>query len=560
MNQIRNLLFVAWIAVAFLLWQAWSSEHAVPASATAATTAQPSGNLGTTASANPAIPTATVPTAPATATPAAASGTGTTPRGPVIRLRSDVLALELDGRDVVRADLLRFPQTRDPKSAPVVLLDPVPATFFEASAAWVSAGGGALVFQPKGDARSFALAPGQQRVSASFVAGSPSGLRIERTVTLERGSYALRIRDEVVNAGSASWTGDIQRTLVRVPPVTKRSFFNPETISLNGAAWYSPEDKYQKRRYPDFVEDGPLNQAVTGGWIGLSQHYFLAAWVPQPDQGALFSLAERGAQYQVDATGPRVTLAPGQRFESASTLWLGPKDAHLLDAVAPGLGLSLDYGIFTVFAKPIHWLLTQLHKLTGNWGWAIVLLVFLIKLLLYPLSAKQYQSMAKMRKFQPRIAQLKERYGDDKQKFQLAMMDLYKREKVNPAGGCLPLLIQMPIFLALYYVLIEAIELRHAPWIMGWISDLTAPDPYFILPILNGVVMFLTQKMTPTVGMDPMQAKMMQAMPIVMAVMFALFPAGLVLYWVTNGALGMVQQWMNLKRFEDPPGQAPTVR
>lgn len=552
MSQIRNLLFFAWIAVAFLLWQAWSTEHAVaPAARTPAAVAQTDAGAGAQA----AIPTASVPAA----APAAAAVSAPVAHGPVVRLRSDVLALELDGRKIVRADLLRFPQTRAPDSPPVVLLDPTPATFFEAGADWIGANGGTLVFQPKGDARSFELAPGQKNVTAWFEASTASGIRIERSITLERGSYALRIRDEVVNAGSATWIGDIRRSLSRVPAVTKRSFFNPETISLNGAAWYSPEDKYKKRRYPDFAKDGPLNQAVTGGWIGLSQHYFLAAWVPQADQGALFSLAERGAQYRVDATGPRVTLAPGQRFTSASTLWIGPKDAHLLDAVAPGLGLSLDYGIFTVFAKPIHWLLTMLHKITGNWGWAIVLLVVLIKLLLYPLSAKQYQSMAKMRKFQPRIAQLKERYGDDKQKFQLAMMDLYKREKVNPAGGCLPLLIQMPIFLALYYVLIEAIELRHAPWIMGWISDLTAPDPYFILPILNGVVMFLTQKMTPTAGMDPMQAKMMQAMPVVMAVMFALFPAGLVLYWVTNGALGMAQQWANLKRFEDPPARTPTV-
>lgn len=549
MNQIRNLLFFAWIAVAFLLWQAWRTEHAVaPPQAPVATAATAAGATGAPQA---PIPTASVPAAADSQTPQASNATAM--RGPLVRLRSDVLALELDGRSIVRAELLRFSQTRDADSAAVVLLDPAPATYFEASASWVGAGGSALVFQPKDAARNIALAPGQKSATARFEASTPSGLRIERSITLERGSYALRVHDEVINAGNASWTGDIQRTLVRVPPVTKRSFFNPETISLNGAAWYSPEDKYKKRRYPDFVEDGPLNQAVTGGWIGLSQHYFLAAWVPQADQGALFSLAERGRQYQVDAIGPRVTLAPGQRFDSTATLWLGPKDAPLLDTVAPGLGLSLDYGIFTVFAKPIHWLLTQLHKLTGNWGWAIMLLVLLIKLLLYPLSAKQYQSMAKMRKFQPRIAQLKERYGDDKQKFQMAMMDLYKREKVNPAGGCLPLLIQMPIFLALYYVLIEAIELRHAPWIMGWISDLTAPDPYFVLPILNGVVMFLTQKMTPTVGMDPMQAKMMQAMPIVMAVMFALFPAGLVLYWVTNGALGMAQQWMNMKRYADPP-------
>jgi len=544
MNSTRNLLFIAWLAVAFLLWQAWRTEQEASEPVVAAAVSEaPAADVP---AASGAVPAAAPTHAPASAAAAAR-------RGPTLRLRNDVLALELDGRNVSRAALLHFPQSRAPGAAPVVLLDQARNSYFDASATWIGMDGSALAFMPVGEQRNFTLAPGQAEVTARFVATAPSGVRVQRSITLTRGSYAVRIRDDVVNAGTTRWISDIQRRLVRLPPVTGRNFFNPGTISLNGAAWYSPEDKYKKRRYPDFVEDGPLNQQVVGGWIGLSQHYFLAAWVPQPDQGALFSLAQRGNLYEVDARGPRVTLDPGQRFSSTATLWLGPKDAQLLDAVAPGLGLSLDYGIFTAIAKPIHWLLTQLHKLTGNWGWAIVLLVLLIKLLLFPLSAKQYQSMAKMRKFQPRIQQLKERYGDDKQKFQMAMMDLYKREKVNPAGGCLPLLIQMPIFLALYYVLIEAIELRQAPWILGWINDLTAQDPYFILPILNGVVMFLTQKMTPTVGMDPIQAKMMQAMPVVMAVMFAMFPAGLVLYWVTNGALGMLQQWMNMKRYADPP-------
>lgn len=547
MNQIRTVLMIAWLAVAFLLWQAWSAEHAAvtpaaPAEATAAA-------VGTGSSATAAVPrAAAIGSAVASPVPA-----GTAKRGPTVTLRSDVLALELDGRDVTRAQLLRFPQARDAGAPPVVLLDPRASSRFAAAAAWIPAAGAAPVFHPAGTERSVTLAPGQASVSASFEATTPEGVRIRRTFTLARGSYALRVHDTLINAGAATWTGDIQRSLERVPPVVGRNFLNPETISLNGAAWWSPEDKYDKRRYPDFVDDGPLNQQVRGGWIGLSQHYFLAAWVPQPDQGALFSLAQRGSAYQVEALGPRVTLAPGERFESKATLWLGPKKANLLEDVAPGLELALDYGIFTPFAKPIHWLLTQLHRLTGNWGWAIVLLVVLIKALLYPLSAAQYRSMAKMRKFQPRIAQLKERYGEDKQKFQMAMLDLYKREKINPAGGCLPLLVQMPVFLALYYVLIEAVELRQAPWILGWINDLTAPDPYFILPILNGVVMFLTQKMTPTAGMDPMQAKLMHAMPVVMAVMFALFPAGLVLYWVTNGALGMAQQWMNMRRYADPP-------
>ena len=546
MTQIRTFLLIAWLMVAFLLWQEWGKEK------TAA--AQPA----------PAIPTATQGGGAAAAVPQVATGgasssqaaaPATAARAPVVRLRNDVLSLDLNGRDLVRAELLAYPQTTAAGSPPVVLFDTDPSRYFTAEAIWRAADGSELALRPDGDARDITLADGAAAVQARFVAQDANGVQLQRTVTLARGSYAVRVQDALINTGAAAWTGDIERRLERIPPVVKTGFTNPESFSLSGAAWYSPEDKYKKRKYPKFIEDGPLNQTVTGGWIGLSQHYFLAAWVPQKDQPALFTLGQRGPLYYVAARGPQVTLAPGQRFESDATLWVGPKLADKLDATAPGLGLAMDYGIFTVLSKPIHWLLTQLHKLTHNWGWAIVLLVILIKLALYPLSAAQYRSMAKMRKFQPRIEQLKERYGDDKQKFQMAMLDLYKKEKINPAGGCLPVLVQMPVFLALYYVLLEAVELRQAPWIMGWVNDLTARDPYFILPILNAAVMFLTQRMTPMVGMDPMQKKMMQLMPLVMAVMFAFFPAGLVLYWVTNGTLGMLQQWWNTKRFAEEPAK-----
>ena len=546
MTQIRTFLLIAWLMVAFLLWQEWGKEK------TAA--AQPA----------PAIPAATQAGVPTAAIPQAAAGAASAspaaapvaaPSAPTVRLRNDVLSLDLNGRDLVRAELLAYPQSREAGSPPVVLFDIDPSRYFAAEAIWRAADGSELALRPEGDARDITLADGAAAVQARFVAQAANGVQLQRTFTLTRGSYAVRVQDALVNTGATAWTGDIERRLERIPPTVKTGFTNPESFSLSGAAWYSPEDKYKKRKYPKFVEDGPLNQTVTGGWIGLSQHYFLAAWVPQKDQAALYALGERGPLYHVAARGPRVTLAPGQRFESDATLWVGPKLADKLDATAPGLGLAMDYGIFTVLSKPIHWLLTQLHKLTHNWGWAIVLLVVLIKAVLYPLSAAQYKSMAKMRKFQPRIEQLKERYGDDKQKFQMAMLDLYKKEKINPAGGCLPVLVQMPVFLALYYVLLEAVELRQAPWILGWVGDLTARDPYFILPILNAAVMFLTQRMTPMVGMDPMQKKMMQMMPLVMAVMFAFFPAGLVLYWVTNGTLGMAQQWWNTKRFAEEPAK-----
>jgi YidC/Oxa1 family membrane protein insertase len=551
MNQFRTFLLIGWLMVAFLLWQEWGKEKA------AAT--QPAPSVPATTQAD--VPGAQVPQAAVPGSAPAAQAVVSATTAPSLRLSNDVLALELNGRDVTRAELLKYPQTRDAGSPPVVLFDATPASRFVAEAFWRGSDGRELVLRPQGDARDIALADGAQTAQAIFVADAGNGLHLQRTYTLARGSYALRVRDELVNGSGSVWTGDIERRLERVPPPVKTGFTNPESFSLSGAAWYSPEDHYEKRKYPKFADkpldpDAPAGKEVKGGWVALSQHYFLTAWVPQKDQAALYSLGVAGNLHSIQAHGPQVTLAPGQRFGSDATLWIGPKLASQLEPIAPGLEKALDYGYFTPLSQPIHLLLTMLHKLTHNWGWAIVLLVVLIKLALYPLSAAQYKSMAKMRKFQPRIEQLKERYGEDKQKFQMAMMDLYKKEKINPAGGCLPLLVQMPVFLALYYVLLEAVELRQAPWIVGWVSDLTARDPYFILPVVNAAVMFLTQRLTPSPGMDPMQKKMMQMMPLVMAVMFAFFPAGLVLYWVTNGTLSLLQQWWNTKRFAEEPAKA----
>ncbi len=542
MTQTRTFLLFAWLMVAAFLWNEWNKEHQPP----------PVMQTPTAGVATPApAPSATIPSASVPGTVAPQVVAPTPAQAPRVSLRNDMLALELDGRSITGAQLLKYPQSREPGSPPVALFNEDPASDFVARNGWLGADGIDAIFLPETAARAADLPPGGSEVSTRFIAQLADGVQVRRTFALARGSYALRVHDEVNNAGSVAWTGTVYRQLLRNPPPAKGGFTNPEAFSLSGAAWYSPEDKYEKRKYPDFVDDGPLDQEVGGGWVALSQHYFLTAWVPQKDQAALFSLGVSGATHRIEARGPQVTLAPGQRYSSNATLWVGPKLPDQLEKISPGLELALDYGMFTVLSKPIHWLLTQLYKFTHNWGWAIVLLVVLIKLALYPLSAAQYKSMAKMRKFQPRIEQLKERYGDDKQKFQMAMLELYKKEKINPAGGCLPILIQMPVFLALYYVLLEAVELRQAPWILGWVGDLTARDPFFILPVLNGAIMLLTQRLTPMVGMDPMQKKMMQLMPLVMMVMFAFFPAGLVLYWVTNGALGLLQQWWNTKRYAE---------
>ena len=294
------------------------------------------------------------------------------------------------------------------------------------------------------------------------------------------------------------------------------------------------------------------NKAITDGWFGMLQHHFVTVWLPSKGDTQTYSLAKEGdpAQpfYIVRGVSNERVVAPGASVSREDQLWLGPKAQKAMNAVHPTLDLSVDYGIFAFLSQPLFWLLSKLHDLLGNWGWAIIAIVVILKAVLFPLSAKQYQSMAKMRAIQPRIEALKERYGDDRQKFAVAQMDLYKKEKINPAAGCLPMLIPIPIFLALYWVLVESVELRQTPWI-GWIQNLTAADPYFILPVMNLAIMFLTQKLTPTPGMDPMQKKMMTFMPLIFGVMMAFFPSGLVLYWVTNGLLGLAQQWWMTKKY-----------
>ena len=551
MTSIRTILIIAWLTVGAFLWLEWNKESSAPAVDAATELAGeadadtlPLPSLPATADGEPApVPRAGGEAPAMAAAPAAAASAARR-----VELSNDVLRLSLDGGNVHRAELLQYRESRKPDAPLVRLFDDTPANRYSAQSGWVSESGAPAHdagFVPEGTQDRIALAEGQDKVSAAFVWTGADGVTIRRTYTLARGDYALRVRDDIVNTGAQPWTGYVYRRLSRIPPHVERSMTNPDTFAFRGAAWYTPEEKYEKRVYDDFAEDGPINRNnVQGGWVALLQHYFFTGWVPQKDQAANYELQSTGRVRGVSANGPEFTVAPGGNDSTEATLWIGPKLPERLAQTAKGLDLTLDYGIFTLIAEPIHWMLRNLHTVTGNWGWAIVLLVVIIKLLMYPLSAAQYKSMAKMRKFQPRLQQLKERYGDDRQKLQMATFELYKKEKINPAGGCLPILIQMPVFLALYWVLLESVELRQAPWML-WIQDLTARDPFFILPTINAAVMWYTQRLTPMTGMDPMQQRVFQFMPLIFGVMFALFPAGLVLYWVTNGSIGLVQQiWM----------------
>jgi YidC/Oxa1 family membrane protein insertase len=556
MNQTRVFLVFAWLMVATLLWMEWGKERAAPPAPPAASRAVPAVDAG----AVPSTPVAgAVPGAPQSGARPAPAAAG------VVTVQTDVLRVVLDGGEVRQADLLAYPGAE--ADGPVRLLDADASRYFVAQSGWISSTNPAPTHQagfvPAGPSRSVALADGAERVDVPFVWTGANGVTIRRTYSFARGQYTVQVRDEVINAGSAPWQGFVYRQLGRVPRAPANSGpMSAESYSFQGAAWFTGSD-YERRDYEDYADEPPLSQPVTGGWIAMLQHHFFAAWIPEARDATTVQTAlapiPGGQASIIREVGPAVAVAPGQRAETRARLWIGPKLVAQIQAQkVPGLERAIDYSGISVFATLAGWLyavLSWLHGLTGNWGWAIVGLVVLIKLALIPLANAQYRSMAKMRRLQPKLAQLKERHGEDRQAFGMAQMELFRKEKVNPLGGCLPILVQMPIFLALYWMLSESVELRHAPWI-GWITDLTARDPYFVLPAVNLAVMYLTQKLTPMAGVDPMQQKMMQFMPLVFGVMFAFFPAGLVLYWVTNGLLSLAQQAYFLRKYGDPKAKA----
>lgn len=576
MNSPRSFLLLALLMLGYLLWAQWQQDYGPGAKAISTTTSVDADVASSATSSDlpvaGAVPsTADIPDAPpvptaVTATPGMVAGTSS----PRITVTTDVLRVEIDSRggNVVIADLLAYP--KDPKRAdqPVRLFDDAGATFYAAQSGLVSATGAAPNHQAEFsiERNDYRLSDGESAVEVPMTWTDPSGIRVRKVFRFERGSYVIDQRQEIHNGSAATWSATSYQQLQRVPIVFDvsgiKAYTNTEHYSFVGAADYSPQEKFQKLPFTDFVKE-PLNRNVQGGWIAMIQHYFFAAWIPPADQPATFTTstfsADGATRYLVRSTSAPIQVAAGADHVGNARLYVGPKLQSTIDDVAPGLSLTANYGMFTIISKPLHWVLSLLHSITGNWGFAIILLVVLIKLVFFKLSEAQFRSMAKMRKLQPRVQALKDRYGDDRQKMNTAMMELYQKEKINPLGGCLPLLIQMPVFFALYWVLLESVELRHAPFV-GWIHNLTAPDPYYVLPILNAATMILTQHLTPMTGMDPTQAKIMKVMPVVFSVLFAFFPAGLVLYWTTNGMLSLIQQWVITKRVEAGDAKAVAAK
>jgi YidC/Oxa1 family membrane protein insertase len=536
MENQRLFLWLALAFVAWLTWQAWVEDYhrpAQPAAVTGEGEARPP-----TANDLPDVGARQETVEIGDEGPRAEATSG------MVTIRTDVfdLQLSLEGGDLIMARLPEYPIQKNRPDVPVQLLDPGFNNFFVYRSGLRATQGAA---EPNHQVTytapqmAFVLADGADVLEVPLSWESEDGLTVRKILRFERGSYAVRVRYEVRNQTGAEWRGASYVQVRRRNLPLERSMVDVDTYSFRGPILYDGE-KYEKLDVDDLASE-PIRQTVTGGWLASIQHHFLAAAIPPGDRPATYSATYRDGIYTLTAVGEVTPVADGATGVFEKTLFVGPKLQDQLEVTAQGLNLTVDYGFLTVISQPLFWVLQKLHGMTGNWGWAIILLTILIKLVFYKLSETSGKSMAKMRKLQPRLKALQERYADDRQALSQAMMELYKREKVNPASGCLPILVQMPVFLALYWVLLESVEMRQAPFML-WIDDLSSRDPYFILPLLMGITMFLQQRLNPAPP-DPVQAKVMMALPIVFTVFFAFFPAGLVLYWFVNNLLSIAQQW-----------------
>jgi YidC/Oxa1 family membrane protein insertase len=553
-----------WSALALVLWlnyQAWMHDYHPPVPPAQETTA-PSG-----AASKPAAPglDATVPSPQSTPSPAAgtsgsASNPGTVPTPQTeaapqgssagkIHVRTDVLDMDisLQGGQLTRADLLEYPVHKNQPQIKVRLFNDAPAEpLFVLQSGLTMEGSGARpdhLATYTAPASEYTLAPGQEELKILLTWSNDAGVTVTKTYTLRRGNYAVHLDYSVNNQSSAAWSGASYLQLLRQQHKVERSMFNVESYAFAGPAVYDGT-RYRKLKIDD-EEDRKLNATITDGWLASMQHHFVAAVVPSAKQPYQFRLQVKGEEYLFGAVGPIQSIPAGGQGSFSETVFVGPKLQAQLEQAGPRLELVADYGKLTFISKPLFALLSWVHGLVGNWGWSIIIVTALIKLLFYWPSQVSGKSMAKMRALTPRIKNIQERYKDDREQLGRATMELYKREKVNPLAGCMPILIQIPVFLAFYWVLLESVEMRQAPFIM-WINDLSVRDPYFILPLIMGAAMFGQYKLNPTPP-DPIQAKVFMFMPLIMTFMFAWFPAGLVLYWITNTMLSIAQQW-NINR------------
>jgi YidC/Oxa1 family membrane protein insertase len=539
MDTQRLILFVIFSLSLLMLWQAWQREHQPPVPPAAT---QPAPAAGAAAPAPPGIGVPALPSssgAPATA-------------GEKIVVSTDLYTATIDtlGGVIEQVALSAHRDTQD-EAKPYVLLQRNPERTFIAQSGLLGEGmpNHRTLWQALPGPRQFA--PGADTLEVKLQTTAGNADKVVQTLTFHRGSYVIDVAYDITNATSAPVAPYAYFQLTRdtkTPGV--QSSMAP--ASYTGPVIYNETDKFKKIEFGELDKLAadpsrklPYTKNSDNGWVGMIEHYFLAAWLPSDAAKTPREFYARKLDNGLYADGVIVQaapIAPGATGGIKVPLYVGPQEQETLSKLAPGLDLVVDYGIFTVLAAPLFWLLKWLYGLVGNWGWAIVLLTIIIKSAFYPLNHASARSMAKMKVIAPKLKALQEQYANDKQQLQIKMMEMYKTEKINPLGGCLPILVQIPVFIALYWVLLSAVELRHAPWI-GWIHDLSAPDPYFVLPVVYAITAYLQVKLSPTPIQDPVQARVMQIMPIAFSVMFIFFPSGLVLYWLINNAIQIFQQW-----------------
>jgi YidC/Oxa1 family membrane protein insertase len=544
MDTQRLILFLVFSLSIFILWEAWQRDQH-PSPQTTQITTQGPANTGVPTPANIALPT----------NQSVTTTSAQLVNGERIKVKTDVIDAEIDtnGGDLRRLSLVQHGANEN-KQAPFVMFSDTAPHFYVAQTGLIGEGlptHKALFSAP---AKEYALAPNAQTLDVRLTWKSANGILVDKIYTFHRGSYLVDISYEIKNGSATSIQPEAYFQLLRdeTAPQGETKFLPTYT----GPATYTDKNKFQKHDFSKIGNDKEKDSITAkDGWVAMLQHYFIAAYLPQGAVQREFYLKKISDNlFTAGVLLPIPTIAPNARARIDMPLYAGPLEQETLKKLAPGLDLAVDYGWLTVIAVPIFWLLSFLHKWLGNWGWAIILLTVLIKLAFYPLSAASYRSMAKMKALAPRLQRMKEQFGDDRQKLHQAMMEIYKTEKINPLGGCLPVVIQIPVFIALYWVLLYSVEMRHAPFAL-WIHDLTAQDPYYILPVLMGISMVVQTRLNPTPP-DPIQAKVMMIMPIAFSVMFLWFPSGLVLYWVVNNSLSIAQQWRINQVLKHAPKQA----
>jgi len=541
MDNLRFVLFILFAWLSYELWQAWQVDYG-PKPPTPVVAGQVPGEAP-----------ASAPGAPLSA--GAAVGE-VLQEGQRVKIATDVLNVEIDanGGDIRQVDLSSYPLEKDKPEVPVRLLDDQPAQLFISQSGFLSNAPDAAPNHHslwKAAATEYKLGAGQDELRVPLTWANDKGVTVTKTYVFKKGSFLVEMEQQVANQSPAPLSVAQYTQLQRKQPEKKTGSAlsaNSADRAYVGGVLYTPTEKYEKISFDD-MKDKALKRDSKDGWVAMIQHYFMAAWIPTAgEEQHFYTKALDGQHFVIGAVSPTVEVAPGASQTFKARMWVGPKLQRVLESVAPGLELTEDFGKLTFIAKPVFWLIEQFYKIFNNWGWGIVFATLLIKALFYKLSESSYRSMANMRKLQPKLQQLKERFGEDKQAFNKAMMELYRKEKVNPLGGCLPILVQMPVFISLYWVLSEAVELRQAPFIF-WLQDLSTKDPFFILPVIYGVSMFIQQQLNPQ-PQDPMQAQVMKWLPVIFSFMFAFFPSGLVLYWVVNNVLSIFQQAYITKQVE----------